>query len=134
MPVDEEPMARGEAAAPASAAAEAESSAAQKSDGATSPGSWSARTRGSAPGTAGGIDSGAVYTAFERAERRAGRGDSDLLRLAQEPRRPRHHPAARPRGAADAGTVPAGVRTRSLIFRGDAPRFREFGERSPLVA
>jgi hypothetical protein len=64
MPVDDEPMARGEAAAPASAAAEADSSRAKSA--ARQSGMVREDTR---LGTGHGrrMDSGAVYTAFERA-------------------------------------------------------------------
>jgi len=64
MPVDDEPMARDEAAAPASAAAEADSSSAKSA--ARQSGMVREDTR---LGTGHGrrMDSGAVYTAFERA-------------------------------------------------------------------
>ena len=67
------------------------------------------------------MDSGAVYTAFERASDEP----DEVIRIYYDSRRNLVArgiiPGARPHGATDAGTVPAGVRPRSLIERGHDP-------------
>ncbi len=92
MPMEDDFAARAEAAPPAAGAA-AESGSAKRR---------SARdAEESRLGTGHGrrLDSGAVYTQFVRASEIARRDRPRLLRLAQEPPRPRHHPAARDRFA-----------------------------------
>ena len=57
-------------------------------------------------------------------ELRARRDHPHLLRLAQEPRRPRHHPVARTFRRPRAGALSLSLRAGSVTAKGDAPLFR----------